>query len=53
MTTITGCVVSFTQKALEESLFITTGRSDLAIATHARKKCIEKYQYDRQLEYFS
>jgi hypothetical protein len=33
-------------------LSITTGRCDLAIATHARK-CIKNYQYDCQLEYFS
>jgi hypothetical protein len=33
---------------LEESLSITTGRCDLAIATHARKMH-KKYQYDSQL----
>ena len=38
--------------SLEESLSITTGRCNLAIATHARKMH-KKYQYDCQLEYFS
>ena len=38
--------------ALEESLSITTGRCDLAIATYAREMH-KKFQYDCQLEYFS
>jgi hypothetical protein len=36
----------------EESLSITTGRCDLAVATHARKMQFF-FQYDCQLEYFS
>jgi hypothetical protein len=43
---------NFLSLALEECLSITTGRCDLAIATHARKMH-KKYQYDCQLEYFS
>jgi hypothetical protein len=39
-------------RTLEESLSITTGRCDLAIATHARK-IHKNNQYDCQLEYFS